>query len=155
MTRWVLLLALLFVAACGGSDDDDGGARLSHHELVEHAGEICERHFDVIARLQQEAGSDLGVFSRELPRVADEFRSLALDLSALVPPRELEARYRDTIRAIEALAVDLDRAAARARAGDARGMNEVLQQSQHGRQIERFFTENDFDRCRPGGSGGS
>jgi hypothetical protein len=152
--RWPLLLALLLVAACGGSEDDRAG-RLSHHELVERAGEICERHFDVIARLQQEAGSDLGAFSRELPRVADEFRSLALDLSALVPPRELEARYRDTIRAIEALAGDLDRAAARARAGDARGMNEVLQQSEHGRQIERFFSENDFDRCRPGGSGGS
>lgn len=149
--RWATLLALFFLAACGGSDDD-GDGRLTHDELVERAGEICERHFDVIERLQREAGSGLRAVARELPRAADEFRELALDLSALVPPEELEGRYRETILAIEALAGDLDRAAARARAGDAVGMNQVLQQSPHGERIERFFSENDFDRCRPGGS---
>jgi hypothetical protein len=152
--RWAMLAAVFFLVACGGSGDDADG-RLSHDELVERAGAICERHFDVIERLQREAGSGLGAAARTLPRVADEFRELALDLSALVPPEELEARYRDTFRAIEALAGDLDRAAARARAGDAVGMNQVLQQSPHGERIERFFEQNDFERCRPGGSVGS
>jgi hypothetical protein len=149
--RWALLLPLLFVAACGGSDDD--GGRLSHDELVEGAGEICERHFAAIERLQQGSSGDLNALARELPRLADEFRKFALDLSVLVPPKEVEARYRDTIRAIDALAGDLERAGARARAGDARGMNAVLQQSPHGERIEQFFTANGFDRCVRGASG--
>jgi hypothetical protein len=146
-----VLLALFFLAACGGSDDD--GGRLSHDELVVGAGEICERRFAAMGRLAQGSGGDLKALARELPRIADEFRALALDLTELVPPYELEAPYRNTIRRIEALAGDLDRAAARAQSGDARAMNEVLQRSPHGERIERFFAANGFDRCLRGVSG--
>ena len=137
------LLGVVLAGACGGSGD--GGARLSRDELAERAGAICARHFAAIERLARGRTRDLDS-ARFLSEVGERFRELAVDLSELEPPEDLEARFRSTVVNIGRLGDDLDRAAKRARSGDAQGMNTILQAANNP-AIERFFREQGIAEC--------
>jgi hypothetical protein len=145
------LVGVVLAGACGGSGDEN--SRLSRDEFVQRAGEICARQFAAIGRLEERldptreesAEGDLDS-ARFLSEVAARFRELALDLSELEPPADLDARFRATVIRIERLGDDLDRAAKRARAGDTQGMNAVLQAANNP-QIESFFKDEGIEEC--------
>jgi acyl-CoA reductase-like NAD-dependent aldehyde dehydrogenase len=140
----------MLLAGCGSDGESE---RLSSDELVDRVNEVCAEHLGEINRLEQDLGGgdedrpSLDDFARIFPQIADEFRELADDLSALSPPEDLDEQYELTLDRIDRVADQFDRAAEEARDGSRERFNAVLQETAAADATERFFRENGFEDC--------
>jgi hypothetical protein len=147
-----LVLAAALLAGCGGGGSDDEPA--PRDDFVASANQICRESVTAIQNLERQLGSPnaptkqvLARFGRILPQIADEFRGMSDQLGELSPPEGMQEQYELTLSRIDRVADELDRAAAKAKAGDREGFNEVLRQSPAALAIQRFFKNNKIDDC--------